>query len=444
MSPLTREDILKLAAENNVKFIRLQFTDVLGVFKNVAIPVSQLEKALDGAIMFDGSSIAGFTRIEESDMYLRPDYDTFTILPWRTRADGAVARLICDVYKPTGEPFEGDPRFVLKRVLKEAAAMGFTVNAGPEAEFFLLRRDGEGRPTTVTHDAAGYFDMSPSDSGEDVRRDIVATLEAMGFEVEASHHEVATGQHEIDFRYADALTTADRIMTFKFVTRTIAQQHGLHATFMPKPIYGINGSGMHTHMSLSKDGKNAFADPEGELGLSPTAHQFIAGLLAHARGFTAVTNPLVNSYKRLVPGFEAPVYIAWSAKNRSALIRVPAAGGPASRIELRSPDPSCNPYLAFAAIISAGLDGVKNGMVPPAPVQQNIYHMTDEERTALGISSLPGSLAEALENFLNDAVIVDALGSHVVDAFAQAKKAEWDAYRTQVHQWELDEYLATY
>jgi len=333
---------------------------------------------------------------------------------------------------------------VLKRALKEAADLGFTVNAGPEAEFFLFRRDAEGRPTTITHDAGGYFDLGPVERGEDVRRDIITTLDTMGFNVEASHHEVAIGQHEIDFEYDDALTTADRLVTFKFVTRVIADMHGLHATFMPKPIYGINGSGMHTHLSLSKDGQNAFADDSDELGLSKIAYQFIAGLLAHARGFTAITNPLVNSYKRLVPGYEAPVYIAWSAKNRSALIRVPAARGKASRVELRSPDPSCNPYLAFAAIVAAGLDGIKKGLVPPPQVTQNIYHMTVEERKEKGIDSLPGSLEEALECFLADKVIVDAMGPHVVDAFLRAKRAEWDAYRTQVHQWELDEYLARY
>ncbi|HEY8417623.1 MAG TPA: type I glutamate--ammonia ligase [Limnochordales bacterium] len=444
MAALTREDILKLAKERNVKFIRLQFTDVQGILKNVAIPVGQLEKALDGDIMFDGSSIEGFTRIQESDMYLRPDYNTFAVFPWRTRADGTTARLICDVYRPNGEPFEGDPRYVLKRALAEAAKLGFTVNAGPEAEFFLFRRDEQGRPTTITHDAGGYFDLGPIERGEDVRRDIVTALDEMGFRVEASHHEVAMGQHEIDFQYDDALTTADRLVTFKFVTRAIAHLHNLHATFMPKPIFGINGSGMHTHLSLAKDGRNAFADPRDELGLSKVAYQFIAGLLHHARGFTAITNPLVNSYKRLVPGYEAPVYVAWSAKNRSALIRVPAAGGQSSRIELRSPDPSCNPYLAFAAIIAAGLDGIKKGMTPPPETQENIYHMTPEERKARGIVSLPGSLEEALECFLADQVIVDAMGPHVVDAFLRAKRAEWDAYRTQVHQWEIDQYLARY
>lgn len=444
MASLSREDILKIAAERNVKFIRLQFTDVLGVLKNVAIPVGQLERALDGEIMFDGSSIEGFTRIEESDMYLKPDYDTFTVFPWRTRENGTTARLICDVYRPNGEPFEGDPRYVLKKVLAEAAKLGFTVNAGPEAEFFLFKRDAEGRATTTTHDEGGYFDLGPVERGEDVRRDIVMALDEMGFNVEASHHEVAMGQHEIDFRFDDALRTADRVTTFKFVTRAIAHLHNLHATFMPKPIFGINGSGMHTHLSLVKDGKNAFADPSGEHGLSTTALQFIAGILAHARGFTTITNPLVNSYKRLVPGYEAPVYVAWSASNRSALIRVPASRGNGTRVELRSPDPSCNAYLAFAAVVAAGLDGIKKGLTPPPSMHKNIYHMTPEERTQHGIQSLPGSLEEAIACFRDDPVIVDALGPHVVDSFLRAKQAEWNAFRTQVHQWEVDTYLGKY
>lgn len=444
MATMSKNDILELASERNVKFVRLQFTDVLGILKNVAIPIGQLERALDGEIMFDGSSIAGFTRIEESDMYLRPDYDTFAIFPWRTRENGTTARLICDVYLPSGDPFPGDPRYVLKRVLAEAAALGYTVNAGPEAEFFLFRRHSEGRATTVTHDEGGYFDLGPAERGEDVRRDIVMALDEMGFDVEASHHEVAMGQHEIDFRYDDALRTADRVTTFKFVTRAIAHLHNLHATFMPKPIFGINGSGMHTHLSLTKDGENAFSDPAGEHGLSETALQFIAGLLEHARGFTAVTNPLVNSYKRLVPGYEAPVYVAWSASNRSALIRVPAARGNGTRVELRSPDPSCNAYLAFAAMAAAGLDGIKRKLTPPPSMPKNIYHMTAEERELHDIRSLPGTLEEAIACFIEDKVIVDALGPHVVQSFLEAKEAECRAFRTQVHQWEVETYLGKY
>ncbi|MBE3577141.1 MAG: type I glutamate--ammonia ligase [Limnochordales bacterium] len=443
MSRYSKEDIIRLAKESNVRFIRLQFSDILGIVKNVAIPVSQLEKALDNEIMFDGSSIEGFTRIEESDMNLRPVYDTWALFPWKPR-EAAEARLICDVYRPNGEPFSGDPRFVLKRVLEEATEMGYTVNTGPECEFFLFRTGPEGEPTTKTHDNAGYFDLAPVDLGEATRRDIVIALEEMGFEVEASHHEVATGQHEIDFRYDDALTTADRVTTFKFVTRTIAQQHGLHATFMPKPIFGINGSGMHTHISLFRDGENAFFDPTGPYQLSEVALHFIAGVLEHARAFTAITNPLVNSYKRLVPGYEAPVYVSWSAQNRSALIRVPAARGKATRIELRSPDPSCNPYLAFAVIIKAGLDGIKRKLTPPPSMDRNIYEMTKEERRSAGITELPGSLAEAIDLLEQDKVVRDALGDHVLNHFVAAKRIEWDLYRTQVHRWELDQYLGVF
>ncbi len=437
----TSEQILKMAHDAKVSIIRLQFVDILGVIKNVAIPLSQLEKALEGKIAFDGSSIEGFTRIEESDMLLKPDLNSFILLPWH---DTPIARMICDVYLPDGQPFAGDPRFVLKRVLAEAAELGFTMNAGPEIEFFLFKMGADGEPTTVTHDEGSYFDLSPVDRGEDARRDIVLFLEKMGFEVEAAHHEVASAQHEIDFKYADALTTADRVATFKIVTRTVAQRHGLHATFMPKPIFGINGSGMHTNLSLFRGGKNAFFDPSGPFQLSEEAFYFIGGLLKHVRSFTAVTNPLVNSYKRLVPGYEAPVYIAWSAMNRTALIRVPAARGMSTRLELRSPDPSCNPYLAFAVILKAGLDGIKNRIAPPESIARNIYHMTDEERVADGIGSLPGSLREALEEMSRDPLLREALGEHVYEHFMEAKRIEWDVYRTQVHQWELDQYLRAF
>ncbi len=439
----TKAEIMTIAKERNVRFVRLVFTDILGVLKNVAIPVSQLEQALNGEIMFDGSSIEGFVRIEESDMNLRPDLSSFTIYPW-SRPDAADARLICDVYKSNGEPFAGDPRIVLRKVLDEAASLGYTVMAGPEAEFFLFRLDEEGRPTTLTSDVAGYFDLGPVDKGEDARRDIVLALEEMGFEVEASHHEVAEGQHEIDFRYDDALTTADRVATFKFVTRTIARQHGLHATFLPKPVFGINGSGMHTHISLFQGKENAFFDPKARYELSETALYFIGGILKHARAFTAITNPLINSYKRLVPGYEAPVYIAWSAHNRSALVRVPASRNKSTRIELRSPDPSCNPYLAFAAVVASGLDGIKNKILPPDSMNRNIYHMTAAERQAEGIGSLPGNLADALAVLDQDEVIKAALGKHVYEHFVEAKQLEWDAYRTQVHQWELDQYLGVF
>lgn len=439
---LSKEEVLKKAEEWKIEFIMLQFTDILGIVKNVAIPVRELEKALDNKIMFDGSSIEGFTRIQESDMYLYPDYDTFVALPWSE--DRRAARLICDIHTPDGKPFPGDPRYVLKRAVAEAAKAGYTMMAGPEAEFFLFKTDADGNPTTVTNDEGSYFDLSPVDRGEDARQDIVVALEKMGFEVEASHHEVAQGQHEIDFRYADALTTADRVDTFKIVTRAVAQRHGLHATFMPKPVFGINGSGMHTHISLFKDGVNAFYDPDGEYELSQEARYFIGGLMKHARAITAITNPLVNSYKRLVPGYEAPVYIAWSVANRSALVRVPAARGDATRVELRNPDPSCNPYLAFACMLRAGLDGINNRIEPPAPTFKNIYTMTPEERAADGIVSLPGNIMEAIDELRRDEVLIDTLGPHILEHFIEAKTIEWDIYRTQVHQWEISQYLKVF
>ncbi|SMB99722.1 L-glutamine synthetase [Thermanaeromonas toyohensis ToBE] len=435
--------VLKQAEEWGVKFIRLQFTDIFGVLKNVAIPIDQLPKALNNELMFDGSSIEGFVRIEESDMYLYPDPDTFVIFPWRPR-EGTVARLICDIYNPDGTPFEGCPRNTLKRVVAEAKDMGFVMNVGPEAEFFLFHTDQAGRPTLETHDQASYFDLTPVDLGEEARRDMVLTLEQMGFEIEASHHEVAPGQHEIDFKYADALTTADRIATFKFVVRTIAQRHGLHATFMPKPIYGINGSGMHCNISLFRDGQNAFYDPQGELGLSDVAYHFIAGIMAHARALTAITNPTVNSYKRLVPGYEAPVYIAWSPRNRSPLIRIPAKRGPSTRIEVRHPDPSANPYLAIAVLLKAGLDGIKKKLEPPPPVYKNIYALSPEELAREGIGVLPSSLEEALAELEKDEVIKEALGSHIYERFMLAKRLECEQYRTTVHPWEIEHYLTKF
>ncbi len=443
MDTAKKNEILAKAREAQVKFIRLQFTDILGVLKNVAITVEQLEKALEGELMFDGSSIEGFVRIEESDMYLRPDPDTFVVFPWRPR-EGAVARLMCDVYNPDGTPFEGCPRNALKRVLAEAAAMGYSMNVGPEAEFFLFQVDDSGRPTLRTHDNAGYFDLTPVDMGENARRSMVLTLEEMGFEIEASHHEVAPGQHEIDFKFSDALDVADKLMTFKFVLRTIAQRHGLHATFMPKPIFGINGSGMHCHQSLFEGSRNAFYDPKSPDGLSDAAKYYIGGLMKHARAFAAVTNPTVNSYKRLVPGYEAPVYIAWSNRNRSPLIRIPAKRGSSTRLELRNPDPSCNPYLAFAVMLRAGLDGIKNKIAPPPPCDRNIYHMTLAERSELGIESLPASLMEALQELSADEVVKSALGPHIFEKFVEAKTREWDSYRVQVHPWEVEEYLAKF
>jgi glutamine synthetase len=440
----TAEDILRMAKEENVRYIRLQFTDLFGTIKNVEIPVSQLPKALENKIMFDGSSIEGFVRIEESDMYLYPELNTWMIFPWIT-GDGKVARLICDVYRPDGQPFEGDPRGALKRMLKKAESLGFTaMNVGPEPEFFLFKMDDRGTPTLEVNDQGGYFDLAPSDLGENCRRDIVLTLESMGFEIEASHHEVAPGQHEIDFKYANAVETADNIQTFKLVVKTIARQHGLHATFMPKPLFGVNGSGMHCHQSLFSGSKNAFYDEADELGLSETAKQYLAGILKHARHFAAVTNPIVNSYKRLVPGYEAPCYVAWSAKNRSPLVRVPASRGLSTRIELRNPDPAANPYLALAVMLAAGLDGIQRKLKLCEPTNQNIYTMDEETRLNHKIESLPSSLKEAVDLMLEDDVITSALGEHILKHFVEAKRIEWDLYRLQVHPWEREQYLTAY
>ncbi|MGI6632140.1 MAG: type I glutamate--ammonia ligase [Bacillota bacterium] len=441
---LTKEDVLRLAEEQRVRFILLQFTDILGVMKNVSIPVEQLPKALEGQILFDGSSVHGFVRIEESDMLLKPDPATYVSFPWLNGARENTARLICDIYTPDGEPFAGCPRLTLKKVLLEAAAMGYSVNMGPEAEFFLFELDEHGRPTVRTYDQGSYFDHSPVDTGEAARRDMVITLQDLGFEIEASHHETAPAQHEIDFRYADALSTADRMITLKLVVHIVAQRHGLHATFMPKPVSGIAGSGMHVHQSLFRGGANAFDDPTGPYGLSRDCLTYLGGLLEHARGLTAITNPLVNSYKRLVSGYEAPVYIAWSEKNRSPLVRVPARRGLSTRLELRSPDPSCNPYLAMAAMVAAGLDGIRKGIQPPPPIQRNIYEMDLEERSRLGIGSLPANIEEAVEELLRDEVIASAIGDHIVGRFVDAKRIEANLYRTQVHQWELDQYLSVF
>ncbi|ASS75304.1 type I glutamate--ammonia ligase [Tumebacillus algifaecis] len=441
----TVEDIKRMAKEENVRYIRLQFTDLLGVIKNVEIPVSQLEKALDNKMMFDGSSIDGFVRIEESDMYLYPDLNTWLIFPWETEKGYKVARLICDIYMPDGTPFQGDPRSTLKRALEDAKALGFdTMNVGPEPEFFLFKLDGQGNITTEVNDQGGYFDLAPVDLGENCRREIVLTLEEMGFEIEASHHEVAVGQHEIDFKYTDAVTAADNIMTFKLVVKTIARKHGLHATFMPKPIFGINGSGMHCHLSLFQGNTNSFYDESDELGLSETAKHFLAGVLLHARGFAAITNPTVNSYKRLVPGYEAPCYIAWSAKNRSPLVRIPASRGLSTRIEVRNPDPACNPYLVLAALLQAGLDGIRRDLPLADPVNRNIYVMNEEERLENGIHSLPASLKEAIDELLADEIMVGALGEHVVTHFVEAKQIEWDMFRTTVTEWERNQYLTMY
>lgn len=440
----TKDEIKKLIKEYNIKFIKLQFVDINGQIKNMAVPSEQIDKVLNNEIMLDGSSIKGFRSIETSDMFFHPDTNSFQILPWREHEGVNSARLICDIYNADGTPFEGCPRCNLKRVMEAAEKMGFSMNIGPEAEFFLFSKDKDGNVTTETQDCAGYYDVGPEDLGEDVRSDIVLTLQEMGFDIEASHHEVADGQHEIDFRYADILTAADNVTTFKIAVKAIAAKHNLHATFMPKPIFGINGSGMHCNVSLFKDGKNAFFDKDAEYQLSETAKYAVGGMLKHVKSITAITNPVVNSYKRLVPGYEAPVYLAWSLANRSALLRVPAKRGISTRVELRSPDPSCNPYLAFAAILEACLDGIRNKIDPPAPVESNIYKLTTKERKKQRIDSLPGSLADALEQMDKSLVAKAALGEHIFNEFMTAKKKEWDSFRTYVSQWELDRYLERY
>ena len=439
-----KEYIRKQCDDYNVGFIRLQFCDINGTIKNLSLPISQLEKILNNEIMLDGSSIKGFRDIETSDMYFYPDMDTFKILPWCEREGENVGRIICDIHNADGTPFEGCPRCNLKRMIERAEKLGYKMNVGPEAEFFIFKIDENGEATTDLTDKAGYYDAAPTDMAEDIRRDIVTTLEAMNFEIEASHHEVSPSQHEIDFKYADALKTADNIITFKYAVKSIANEYGVHATFMPKPIYGINGSGMHCNISLFKDGKNTFYAPDEPFQLSKEALYSIGGVLKHVESFTAVTNPIVNSYKRIVPGFEAPVYIAWSLANRSALIRVPAKRGVATRIELRSPDPSCNPYLALASILGAILDGIENQIEPPKPVEENIYEMTPKELKKAGINSLPGTLIEAVYLLEKDNVIKDALGEHILNEFTTAKHIEWDRYRTYVTKWELDNYLNAY
>ncbi len=440
------DDVIARIHDENIDFVRLQFTDILGIVKNVSIPANQLEKAFEEGIWFDGSSIEGFVRIQESDMRLVPDLDTFAALPWRRDEDGAgVGRFICDVTGTDGEPFEGDPRYVLRRAMDRADEMGYRFNAGPEPEFFIFQRGEDGHATTTTHDAGGYFDMAPKDLAMDIRREIIHTLVDMDFEVEASHHEVARGQHEIDFKYADGLRTADNIATFRNVVRAVAEHNGVHATFMPKPIEAINGSGMHTHLSLFEDGDNAFYDGRAEFDLSETAHAFLAGLLEHAPAISAVTNPTVNSYKRLVPGYEAPIYIAWSDVNRSALVRIPASRTPAgARMELRAPDPSCNPYLALAVMLQAGLDGIERGLEAPAPVRENIYEFDEQKRREYGIETLPANLNEAIDALEEDEVILEALGDHIADKYIQAKRQEWNEYKAYVSDWELDSYLEKY
>ena len=440
MSRYTKEDIWRMIEEEDVEFIRLQFTDIFGTLKNVAVTTSQLERVLNNEIMFDGASIEGFARVEQSDMFLRPDLDTFAIFPWRPQ-QGKVARFLCDIYRPDGTPFSGDPRHVLKKTVQEAAAMGYQMDVGPECEFFLFHTDDEGNPTTITHEKAGYFDVGPLDLGENARRDMILTLEDMGFVVEASHHEDAPAQHEIDFHYDEALKTADDIMTFKLAVKTIAKRHGLYASFMPKPKTGVNGSGMHINMSLARDGVNVFYDGEDTNHLSKEGYWFIGGIMKHIAAITAITNPLVNSYKRLVPGYEAPVYIAWSIRNRSPLIRIPAQTGTTQRIELRSPDSAANPYLAIAVCLAAGLDGIRNQIDPPASVEGNIFAMSEEEREKAGIKCLPTSLAEAIEGLEQDLLIQNVLGEHICRKYIAAKKEEWKEYCAAVSNWEIDRYL---
>lgn len=440
MSKYTKKDILELVEEEDVEFIRLQFTDLFGSMKNLAITSGHLQKALDNKVIFDGSSIEGFVSVDESDMYLYPDFNTFSTFPWRPQ-QGKVARLICDVYGTDGTCYEGDPRYILKKVISEAAGLGYTFNVGPECEFFLYHTDDDGMPTTITHEQAGYFDMGPLDFGENARRDMVLTLEEMGFEVEASHHENSPAQHEIDFRYDEALATADNIMTFKLAVKTIAKRHGLHATFMPKPKNGIDGSGMHINMSLSRNGVNVFQDAHDRNGLSQEAYYFLGGLIKHIKAMTLILNPIVNSYKRLVPGYEAPTYIAWSRKNRTPLVRIPATRGEDTRIELRSPDPACNPYLALAVCLAAGMDGIRNQILPPDSCDMNLNGMSPEEVKALGIDCLPRNLKEAVEEFEKDPLMKEVLGEEVCGKYAQAKMREWEVYNEQISDWELKNYL---
>ena len=440
---MTKDQIVKTVEKEGIEFIRLQFTDIFGKSKSVAIPTGQLKKALDNKMMFDGSSIEGFARIEESDMYLYPDIKSFEIYPWG-QANGKVGRLICNVYNDELKPFEGDPRYILRKTLDEAEAMGYSFNVGPECEFFLFNKDEKGYPTLESYDRGGYFDFGANDTGENARKDIVLALEKVGFEIEASHHECGSSQHEIDFKYEEAMHTADNIMSFKHAVKTVASEHNLYATFMPKPIFGIAGSGMHLNMSLFKENKNVFVDEKDVNGLSKEAYSFMAGLMKHIDAMTVFLNPLVNSYKRLVPGYEAPMYIAWSAKNRSPLIRVPSSRGNSTRIELRSPDPSANPYLALALCLAAGLDGIKNNLTPPASVDKNIFEMSNRERKRSGLKMLPESLGEAILKAEKDEFIKSVVGEHIFNKYIEAKKAEWNEYNRRVSNWEIEEYLHLY
>jgi len=436
----TLDQIKETIKAKSVELLHLQFVDIEGILKHVTVTVEQLEDVVEGKMMFDGSSVKGFSPINKSDLYLQPDLATFAVLPWSVEEGYAEARFLCSVKNPDGTPFDGDTRNVLKKTVERAAESGYTISVGPELEFFLFKTDENGYATQELSDKAGYFEPSPHDLGERVRLEIYRALKAMGFTIEASHHEVAEGQHEINFKYADALTAADLSTTYKWVVKTIAKKFGLHATFMPKPAFGINGSGMHVNMSFFEGNENAFFDPTDELQLSKKAYHFIAGVLENVKSFAAITNPLVNSYKRLVPGYEAPCYLAWSASNRSALIRIPAKKGLATRVELRCPDPSSNPYLTFAVIAAAGLDGIEKELEAPAPINEDIFHMTEERRAILGIENLPGSLKEAIVELEASNFGAKALGEHVYGEYVAMKRAEWDSYRISVHAWEIENY----
>jgi glutamine synthetase len=436
----TLEQIIDIIKDKSVELLHLQFVDIEGILKQITVTTEQLEDVVEGKMMFDGSSIKGFSPINKSDLYLQPDLATFAVLPWTVENGYSEARFLCSVKNPDGTLFAGDTRNVLKKTVERAAEHGYTISVGPELEFFLFKTDEKGYATQELGDRAGYFEPSPHDTGERVRLEIYRALKAMGFTIEASHTEVAEGQHEINFKYSDVLTAADLATTYKWVVKTVAKKFGLHATFMPKPVFGIAGSGMHVNMSFFEGSENAFFDPSDELQLSKKAYQFIAGLMENVKSFTAITNPLVNSYKRLVPGYEAPCYIAWSASNRSALIRIPAKKGLATRVELRCPDPSANPYLTFALVASAGLDGIEQELNVPAPINEDIFHMTDEDRAFKGIDNLPGSLIEALQELESGVIASKTLGEHVYSEYVSLKKAEWNSYRSAVHTWEIENY----
>jgi len=436
---LTQKDVWKIVKERDVKFIRLWFTDILGQLKSFAITDDELEGAFNEGMGFDGSSIKGFARIDESDMLARPDPVTFQLVPWRPK-EKAVARMFCDILNPDGSPYEGDPRYVLKRNLERLREMGYTFYVGPELEYFYFKSDKN--PETL--DEGGYFDLTTLDAAGDLRRETVLTLDAMGIKVEYSHHEVAPSQHEIDLRFEDALTMADHVMTYRIIVKEIANRYGVYATFMPKPIFGVNGSGMHTHQSLFKGDKNAFFDAGDQYHLSEVAKGYISGILRHSREITAITNQWVNSYKRLVPGYEAPVYLSWALRNRSTLVRVPMykpGKEKATRIEYRSPDPACNPYLAFSVMLAAGLEGIQEKYELPDPIEKDVYHLSVDERKELGIESLPGSLIEAIELTEKSDLVRDALGEHVFNNFIMSKKVEWDDYRMKIHPYEIDKFL---